>query len=120
MFSIGLFTACKKDEFVVDESSLYGTWRVANGDAVDNHAVRYVFKSDKSCVKNSNLVGQGRDTTMEWTYVVSHIHSIITMFDEKNQYQEQYRITDLGNREMHWENESPDDGNELKVRLIQE
>lgn len=47
MFSIGLFTACKKDEFVVDESSLYGTWNVNNRDPdeVVSHSISYVFNA---------------------------------------------------------------------------
>ena len=52
-----------------------------------------------------------------WTYVLSHDKTLITMYDETDIYTEQYEIVKLDKREMKWVNASPGDGNDEKVKL---
>ena len=70
-----------------------------------------------TCVKNIYDAFSNRDTTISRTYVLSNDKTLVTLYDERKIYTEQYLIKKLNTKEMKWENGSPNDGNENK-RLI--
>lgn len=113
-----VLSSCKKDEKVAI-GNLTGKWTVANDDpriAVDG-SVTYKFNSDMTCVKNIYNALANRDTTIYRTYVLSNDKALLTLYDERKIYTEQYLIKKLNTKEMKWENASPKDGNENK-RLV--
>ncbi|WP_367331777.1 hypothetical protein [Sphingobacterium multivorum] len=92
---------------------------MANDDprmAVDG-SVTYKFNSAMTCVKNIYGALSNRDTTISRTYVLSNDKTLVTLYDERKIYTEQYLIKKLNTKEMKWENASPNNGNENK-RLI--
>ena len=115
---VTFFISCKKDEKIAIDN-LIGKWTVANDDprmAVDG-SVTYKFNSDMTCIKNIYDALENRDTTIYRTYVLSHDKTLVTLYDERKIYTEQYLIKKLNTKEMKWENASPKDGNEDK-RLV--
>ncbi|WP_293884889.1 MULTISPECIES: hypothetical protein [unclassified Sphingobacterium] len=110
--------SCKKDEKIAIDN-LIGKWTVANDDprmAVDG-SVTYKFNSDMTCIKNIYNALSNRDTTIFRTYVLSNDKTLVTLYDERKIYTEQYLIKKLNTKEMKWENASPNDGNDNK-RLV--
>ncbi|MNJ92163.1 hypothetical protein D3C87_98260 [compost metagenome] len=115
---IVVFSSCKKDEKIAIDN-LIGKWTVANDDpkmAVDG-SVTYKFNSDMTCIKSIYNALSNRDTAIYRTYVLSNDKTLVTLYDERKIYTEQYLIKKLNMKEMKWENASPNDGNENK-RLV--
>ncbi|WP_343570257.1 hypothetical protein [Sphingobacterium sp.] len=115
---IVVLSSCKKDEKIAIDN-LIGKWTVANDDpkmAVDG-SVTYKFSSDMTCIKNIYDALSNRDTTIYRTYVLSNDKTLVTLYDERKIYTEQYLIKKLNTKEMKWENASPNDDNENK-RLV--
>lgn len=115
---IVVFSSCKKDEKIAFDN-LIGKWTVANDDpkmAVDG-SVTYKFNSDMTCIKSIYNALSNRDTAIYRTYVLSNDKTLVTLYDERKIYTEQYLIKKLNMKEMKWENASPNDGNENK-RLV--
>lgn len=117
LFSTALFMilifSCKKEE-KIDMNQLTGKWyqksNAAPG-AVDG-SISYAFDGAGNCVlKITDFIGSGKDTTIHRTYVLSNDQTLITLYNEKKIYTEQYRIKILTKSYMKWENESPNDGN---------
>ena len=111
------FLSCKKED-KLDTSHFQGKWseRAEDGVAMDG-SVTYTFNSDNTCSKHIYNALSNQDTTLKWTYVLSHDRTLVTMYGTDKVYTEQYRIKKLTSREMKWENASPGDGNSNK-RLI--
>lgn len=70
-----------------------------------------------TCIKNIYNALSNRDTTINRTYVLSNDKILVTLYDERKIYTEQYLIKKLNEKEMKWENASPNDCNENK-RLV--
>ncbi|MVZ65330.1 hypothetical protein GQF61_05645 [Sphingobacterium sp. DK4209] len=112
-FFMMLNSSCKKEE-KINVNQLTGKWyqksNAAPG-AVDG-SVSYTFDGAGNCVlKITDFIGSGNDTTINRTYVLSNDQTLITLYNEKKIYTEQYRIKKLTKSYMKWENESPNDGN---------
>ena len=121
MFSAGLFPKRKKEEIDIDHVNLIGTWQLQSKgiQELDGSFIRYQFGADYSCTKSFKN-GFQVDVKMNWTYVVNKRHAMITLFDQHNQYQEQFKIVYLKNKEMRWENKLSKSGLAKELRLIQE
>ena len=110
--------SCKKDD-EINISQLDGKWSVVYDDPnlVVDGSVNYQFNADQTCVKTVYNALSDESVIFNWTYVLSHDKTLITMYDETDIYTEQYEIVKLDKREMKWVNASPGDGNDEKVKL---
>lgn len=112
LFVLFCLFACKKDDKIAIEH-LMGNWSEHNDDPnlVIDGSVSYHFNEDKTCSKTIYNALSNRDTTLNWTYVISNDKTLVTMYGKDNIYTEQYKITKLTDKVMEWKNASPGDGN---------
>jgi len=108
--SLGLSSCSKVDDININD--LKGEWFVtpAKG-VVEDSWQSYTFKNDTLCVIRISHAMNGGDTTYNRTYKLSYNKDLITLYNEKNIYTEQYKIISLSNKNMNWVNGSPLDGN---------
>jgi len=107
--------SCEKDA-EIDINQLVGKWYIYNDDpnlSVDG-SVTYTFNSAKTCFIHSSDFLSDWDTIVNRTYVVGNGNTLITLFNEEDNYTEQYYIRKLTSKDMIWDNASPSDGNSDK------
>ncbi len=103
LFLAFIFSSCDKSE-EVDIAQLEGTWYVIYDEPnleVDG-GEEYTFDRDYTCSKYLSSYLVQWDTTIQYTYMLSYDHRILTLFDENKIYAEQWEITKLNAKEMHW------------------
>lgn len=116
LFSITIyFASCSKDDDI-NIDHLTGFWNVVEDDPQTpvQGPTSYNFNPDKTCTVYVQRSSPQKDTTMSRTYVLSIDNTLVTLYDEKGRYTEQYRIVKLTDHEMQWKNGSPGDGNHDK------
>lgn len=109
-------TSCDKDG-EIDINQLVGTWdKVYEPGVVAEGGVEYTFNADKTCQIYIYDILSDHQVTENYTYIISYDDRLLTIYDG-DKYIKQYHITKLTSKDMHWENASPNDRNEMEMKF---